>query len=119
MVEVEVVATDATGILLGAPQKTTVLVDSGADFTMLDDRLAPLLGVPSSFGRPISLEGIANNEVHGRLVPLKIGLCGAWIDAPVMFCPRPDPQLLGRAGVFDQMTFSFIHGQSRLFAAAA
>jgi hypothetical protein len=119
MVEVEVAATDQLGILLGPPQRTTVLVDSGADYTMLDDRLPSVLGIPPSVGRPITLEGIANNEVVGRLILVKIGLCGVSIDAPVMFCYRPDPPLLGRAGVFEQIAFSFRHGQNQLLAVTA
>jgi len=119
MVEVEVAATDPNGILLGAARPTTVLVDSGALYTMLDERLADQLGIPPGFGRPISLEGIEGNGVTGRLVSIKVGLCGTFIDAPVMFCARPSPQLLGRTGVFDQIAFSFLHGQAQLLGTVA
>ena len=77
MVEVEVAATDPDGILLGEPRLTTVLVDSGADYTILDARLAPVLGIDLARCVPADTSVVGGGTVSGRATHLKIGRAGA------------------------------------------
>lgn len=119
MVEIEVAATSPDGLLLGEPQLANVMVDSGAEFTILDDRLAPLLGLDLQQLPPAPMIGIGTQEVPGRAYHnTMIGLCGIWVVATVVFQERPSPSLLGRQAIFERLGFGFFQGQSRLLAAA-
>ena len=119
VIEVEIAATDALGVLLGTPQRTSVLVDSGADYTILDDRIAPILGIDLDRCRPATVIAVGGGSIPGKAAPLWIGLCGIWVHAVTIFQERPTPQLLGREGVFDQLAITFVQGESRLLAAVA
>lgn len=119
MVEIEVAATDPVGILLGTPRPTSVMVDSGSSITILDERLAPILGLDLAACPETTLETIGGHEIPGRWRYVKIGICGLWIDAPVVFQAQPQPQLLGRHSIFDRLAITFLQRDLRLFAAAA
>lgn len=119
IVEIEVAATDAVGIMLGEAQLATVMIDSGAEYTILDERLAPLLGLDLAALPEADMFGIGNQKVLGRAhYNTLIGLCGVWVSATVVFQSRPNPQLLGREGVFSRLSFAFLGPQQRLLAAA-
>lgn len=123
LVEVEVAATDAGGILLGKPVRTLVLVDSGADVTMLDGGLATTLGLDLSDPQypKRDIGGVGAGGVAVTQMPVKMLLCERWISVPVDFTsePMPHPQLLGRAGAFEAMLVAFMHGQTAMLLAAA
>ena len=123
MIDVEVAVTGSGGILVGRPLRTLVLVDSGADVTMLDGGLAATLGLDLSqpeFPRT-TVGGVGQGGVPVALATVKMELCGRWIDVPVNFTLQPiqHPQLLGRAGAFDALLVAFVHRQTAVLAAAA
>lgn len=119
MVEIEVAATDSLGVLLGVPQPTSVMVDSGADITVLDQRLAPVLGLDLGACPETELTTVGGHKLPGRWRYLKIGICGLWIDAPVVFQSRPAPQVLGRHSIFERLAITFLQRDLRLLAVAA
>jgi hypothetical protein len=121
VVEVEIAAVDATGSLLGRPVTTTVLVDSGADRTMLDGGLAPTLGIDLRSCPRDVIGGVGAGGVPVAEATVKMELCGAWTDVPVSFTLGPigHPQLLGREGAFDAIAVSFLHRHRMLLAGVA
>jgi len=119
MVEIEVAATDSSGILLGTAQRASVMVDSGADYTILDERLAPYLGVDLAQCRSTETIAFGGEKIPGRWRYLKIGICGQWIDAFTVFQQTPQPQILGRDGIFDRLAITFLQRDRQLLAAAA
>jgi hypothetical protein len=98
------------GRLLGRPVRTTVLVDSGADATMLDGSLAPVLGIDLSTLPQHSVGGVGAGGVPVARADIRIQLCDHWLNVPVDFTLNPitHPQLLGRDGAFDALVFSFV-----------
>lgn len=104
--------------MLGKPIRTEVLIDSGADLTMLDAGLAVTLGVNLATMPPYQVGGVGG-AVIGRLYRLWLEICGRWILAPVVFAPNRSPQLLGRAAVFEQIDLAFMHRESLILASAA
>lgn len=114
----EFAATSLTGVLLGNPIRTAMLVDSGADTTMMDESYARRLGIDLSQYQPASVGGIGG-FVPGRRVILRMLLCGQWLNVPVIFAPSMPVQLLGREGVFDKFFLAFAHGYSSFFASKA
>ena len=119
MVEAEVAHIDPLGVWLGA-ERVSVLVDSGADYTIIDERYAPLLGVDLGHCMPVTTKVVGGRDIPGRSTALLIGLCGTWIDARVVFqhMEPGEPNLLGREDVFDRVGFAFV-GQTELLAAVA
>jgi hypothetical protein len=121
IIEVEVAATNTSGVLLGSPLTTTVLVDSGADVTMLDGGLAPTLGINLAACPHGFVGGVGAGGVPVAEASVKFHLCDIWLDVPVHFTLNPigHPQLLGRAGAFDAVVWSFFHRHFMLLASAA
>lgn len=122
IVEVELAATTAEGILLGRSIRTSVLVDSGADVTMLDGGLAPALGLDLSLPAfpKGAVGGVGAGGVQVARADLKMEICGRWADVPVNFTLNPlgHVQLMGREGAFDAMLVAFLHGQYAMLASA-
>lgn len=119
MVEIEIAAVDSAGRLLGSPRVTSVMVDSGADMTVLDEKLASVMGFDLAACPEMPLHAFDGREVPVRWRYLLIGLCGMWINAPVAFQAAPQPQVLGRASIFDHLALTFLQRDSRLLAVAA
>lgn len=120
LAEIEVAVTDQVGILLGESLITTVMVDSGADYTILDERWAPRLGLDLASLPDAEMTGIGGVKVPGRVrYNVLIGLCGIWVPSTVIFQTKPQPQLLGRDGVFESLNIAFQHGTRRLLGAVA
>lgn len=123
IIEVEIAATAPEGVLLGKPIRTPVLVDSGADVTLLDGGLAPTLGINLADPRfpKGTVGGVGAGGVPVARADVKMDLCGKWVTVPVNFTLRSitHEQLLGRAGAFDALLVSFLHGRYALLAAAA
>jgi len=114
-IEVDLAATSPSGVLLGTA-RTSVLIDSGADVTMLNSAHALTLGVDLSVCPIVQIGGIGGN-VSGRRTTVKMHLCGRWVDVLVDFVPGQNPQLLGREGAFDALLVTFAHRFSVVFAA--
>jgi Aspartyl protease len=122
-IEVEVAATSDQGLLLGRPVRTTVLVDSGADVTMLDGGLARTLGIDLDDPKypKTTVGGVGQGGVPVARVVVRMQLCDRWRSVPVNFTRQPihHPQLLGREGAFDALLVSFLHQRFVLLASAA
>lgn len=118
MMEIELAAVDANGALLGQT-KTVLLVDSGADRTVLDSGLAGILGIDLSAVAPRQMGVAGGGVVQSWLSPnpILMLLCGKWVRVPVEFCHGQQPGLLGREGAFDALRLAFIHSVSLLVAA--
>jgi hypothetical protein len=121
ILEVEIAAVNRQGVLQGRAIRTTVLVDSGADVTMLDGRLAPTLGIDLSRCPHTHVGGVGAGGVPVAVATLKMGLCDHWYEVPVNFTLNAigHTQLLGRAGAFDQVIFTFVHRHRVVMASAA
>jgi hypothetical protein len=127
VVTVELAATDANGVLLGA-HRTGVLVDSGADLTMLENGVALTLGLDLSdeVRHPRkALGGIVGGLVVADATVM-VELCGNWLTIPAAFPvpwggrPAPDVEnLLGREGVFDHIGFAFGRAEKAVYCVAA
>lgn len=120
VVDVEFAATDRNGVLIGA-HETGVMVDTGAEITMLGRDAAHALGLNPKTLALMFLEGI----VPGRRLPCGEGsvmarLCDVWVDIPVLFPIEAVPirHVLGRAGVFEHVCFGFGGGERAIYAAA-
>lgn len=109
------VATSPLGVLLGQPVTTNFLVDSGADLTMIDSSYAVRLGIDLSSCPIIPIQGVGGST-QGRQATIKMLLCGQWLNVPVVFSANQEPQLLGRAGVFDNLLVAFAHGMKTFLA---
>jgi hypothetical protein len=111
----------ATKRLTGAT-RLPLLVDSGADITMIPDNFARVLGVNVALLQEHSLLGIGGDEVCRGPQILTAQLCGLWLPIPVMFFPasrhshRP---VLGRKGAFEAMDLVFQHKSRRMLATLA
>jgi len=119
MIEVEVAAVTSQGVLRGQSIQTTVLVDSGAEYTLLDRRWIRPLGLHEWEGVTSEMDGVGGGKVNGRLIKVLMGLSGGWLSVPVIFCDNPKPALLGREGAFEALWIAFLHGERRLLAAVA
>ena len=112
---VEIAATSRGGVLRGRPIETAVVVDSGADYSMIHDSYARHLGIELSQCPVRPVRGITGKG-EAREASINIYLCGSWFEIPVLFAPDRWPQLLGRRGVFDNLFMAFVHGARMLFA---
>jgi hypothetical protein len=102
-------------MLLGQPVRTTLLVDSGADMTMIDEVYAAFLGVVLDQLPTIEVGGVGGSTIARQGV-LMMDLCGRWVPVPVWFCPKRMPGLLGREVVFDNLIVAFAHKQNTFLA---
>jgi hypothetical protein len=123
IVTVEFAATTSAGVLLGAT-RTGVLVDSGARSTLLGFDIASRLNLDLSEPRyPKSHIGgiVPGASLWVAEAPIRIELCGRWFEILAKFSLSPDPvrNLLGRAGIFDRVTFAFSHRERMVLATAA
>ena len=124
IITVEFAAADTHGVLLGA-HRTGVLVDSGADLTILEYGVAVALGLDlrDEARHPrVGIGGIAGGLLCARAT-IMAELCGSWLTIPVMFpvpprvgLPPPNVQnCLGRDGVFDHVGFAFGRAEKAVY----
>lgn len=121
IVTVEFASVDSRGVLLGS-YKTGVLVDSGADVTILEYDVAMALALDladqARYPRgPIG--GIAGGLICAK-AEIMAELCGRWFRIPAMF-PVPHrgvQNCLGRAGVFDHIGFALGRAEKAVYCAA-
>jgi len=120
IVQVEVASVGPGGVLAGKPLTTGVLVDSGADVTMLDGGLAPTLGVNLATCPQGVIGGVGSGGVPVAEATVKMRLCGHWFDIPVNFTLQPigHPQLLGRSGASERIFWAFMHDRAVVLALA-
>lgn len=120
VIDVEFAAVDDHGVLLGS-YTTGVLVDSGARTTLLSLEAAAELGMDLSERRypKAHIGGIVPGAgLWVAFAPVKVNLCGRWLDIPVAFHLHPTrvSHLLGRGGVFDQVEVCFRHVERAIYA---
>jgi hypothetical protein len=113
---VEFAVTDSAGALLGSVT-TNVLVDSGADLTMLNADIAAQLGLDINTMTPDTMGGIGGSTtVYKPAAPLLANLCGRWVSVPVCFEPNRNLNLLGRPGAFESMSIVFLQSTALMLA---
>lgn len=115
-IEVEIATTGPSGMLQGRPVRTTLLVDSGADTTVLDNSYAAALSIDLNKCKVIKVQGVTGSDAM-RETTVRMNLCGSWYTVPVWFSAGQQPGLLGRNGVFDNILVAFLHGRGVLLAA--
>jgi hypothetical protein len=102
--------------LIGAA-RVLVMVDSGADVTMLPETVALGLGVRTSTLPIYPMSGIGGVSACRGEQTLLAELCGSWVPVPVVFFPVGGHlPLLGRKGAFHAMKVAFIHSANRMLA---
>jgi hypothetical protein len=120
ILDFELAGFDESGILTGT-YTTGMVVDSGAELSLLGGEVATALGIDLSERRyPKSrVKGV----VPGQFLPtaeahVLIRICDRWFKVPVRFPTVPSPvrALLGRHGVFDRVTFAFRHDPGDVLA---
>lgn len=114
-IEVEIAAVTSSFTYKGS-FKTLVLVDSGADMTMLDASVAGKLGIDLSRCPTKNFYGIGDKPVAAYISEVLVYLCEKWFRIPVSFVTQNQTPLLGRNGTFDLMLLSFDSKNSALMA---
>jgi hypothetical protein len=117
-IEVEVATVTASSVFRGT-LRTTVLVDSGADYTLLHEATAAPLGIDLARCPADTLFGLGGGKVRVRGSRVLMYLCGRWINVRVFFGPGQGPQILGRLDVFDNLLITFFHRSNDLYASTA
>lgn len=120
IVELELAAVNAQGVLTGT-SSTGLIVDSGAEVTMLGAEIAVRLGIDLAderYPRGTARGIVAGAGIITVEVPVMVLICDRWIEIPTLFVPSPMPvrPLLGRRGVFDRVSFGFRHRPGALLA---
>ncbi len=99
-------------VLLSGPTDSLVLealVDTGADITVVDIELAPVLGVILDERRTVTVSGLAGKTIgYQASITCTIG-DQVFLKVPVLFA-KLAPQsygVLGHAGLFDRMKLTF------------
>jgi hypothetical protein len=94
----------------GSIPSLLALVDSGADFCMVDGALASVLDLDLSLLQQIELSGI-NGSAVGYVAHLEIGVNDHFIPAPVVFSFDFSPVgfggIIGQVGFFDAFKVQF------------
>ena len=117
-INVEIASVTASGVLLGTV-RTPLVVDSGADCTILDEAYALPLGIDLSQCPIGHIGGIEGGSIRVRSARVLMFLCETWIDAEVWFQPDRWPQVLGRQDVFDNLFITFFHRANEVYASTA
>ncbi len=127
IVTVEFAVTDSVGVLLGS-YETGVMVDSGAQITVLEHEVALALGLDVRQFPLTFLEGAVPADRPDAEPPkllcvevdLLANLCGTWIEIPALFPFKAVPvrNVLGRAVVFDRVRFAFGGGELAVYGVA-
>jgi hypothetical protein len=120
VITVEFATTDRHGVLLGA-YRTGVLVDTGADLTLLEYSVSLALGLDLSDRARYPkrrIGGIAGG-LDCASATIMAELCGRWFEIPVVFAlpPYNVQNLLGREGVLDYVGFAFGRAEKAVYCA--
>lgn len=92
-----------------------LLVDSGAEVTLLTSEDARLLNINKEEGKKIIISGISKNSITGYAHNLPIVLGEKEIKAPVIFSNSKDtPRVLGRQKIFEQFYVIFDEKNHRI-----
>lgn len=116
LIRVEFAAVNEIGLLRGTFQ-AVMLVDSGADLSMLPTEAMGWLGLDID-----AMDEVMTLDPHGVEVAapatwILARLCGQWAPVEVGFHDN-SPPILGRAGAFDALVLGFDHSQGLLLGAA-
>lgn len=93
--------------------KVEMLVDTGADYTILPSYLAILLEVDLEKAKKVDAQGVggAQTVYFFPALPIKIGEMERVV--PVGFIRKKNiPPLLGRAGCFETFISTFVYGET-------
>jgi hypothetical protein len=85
-----------------------MMLDSGADVTMVHSDFAAKLGLDLTKMPPVRVGGIGGTTIAYEHTVLA-HLCGTWAPLRVLFEQGRAPNLLGRENVFDRLRVSFLH----------
>jgi predicted aspartyl protease len=99
------------------PLRVDMVVDSGAEITVLNRGFVSVLGIADVHsGEPIELI-VANNDSRPAWIhPVKIEVLGRTLTIEAAFCPEWDMKnLLGMRGFFDQLVIAFDHEWRQLY----
>ncbi|MEX2158667.1 MAG: retropepsin-like aspartic protease [Dehalococcoidia bacterium] len=95
------------------PISINALLDTGAEHSVFDKALLPLLEIADvTVGTPYLVQTADNREAMGYLHDLDVEFLGYQFTVPVGFVPAwPEgiDNLLGMGGFFDQMVFGIDH----------
>jgi hypothetical protein len=114
-IEVDIATVTSSNVLRGTV-RTSVLVDSGADFTLLDAANAAPLGIDLARCPSDTLFGLGGSPFQVRASQVLMYLCGRWINVRVYFGSGQHTQLLGRQDAFDKLLIAFFHPSYDLYA---
>jgi hypothetical protein len=116
IIQVDIATVTASSVLRGT-LRTAVMVDSGADNTLLDAANAAPLGIDLTQCPVRTVQGVGGSlQVWSSQVLMY--LCERWINVRVDFGFGQRPQLLGRRDVFDRLLITFFHPSHDLYASA-
>lgn len=96
----------------GEELSLVVLIDSGATVSGMPKHVASLLGVNLKKGKPIRVFGVHGTSVRAwrHNIPVRIG--NNVLGLPVAFLDDEHaPRVLGREGIFDQFTVTFMEAK--------
>jgi hypothetical protein len=116
IVSVEIAAPAGGGIVPSA--RLEMLVDSGADRTMLLREFVEPLGVVLPDKPDWTYTTADGRHAPGWNAQLLINVVGPWLLVPVTV-REEGLSLLGREGVFEQIRFAFLHHAGVLLAGTA
>ncbi|MGO9334148.1 MAG: hypothetical protein ACLQCU_08880 [Acidimicrobiales bacterium] len=111
IISAEFVATDLSGVQWLGSASTNVMIDTGADITVLNADLAVDLGLSiRNMAELNDLQGLDGkfSKTYEPLNPVYVILCGRTIPLPVRFQVGRNPNLLGRAGLFNYLSLAFV-----------
>ena len=90
----------------GEPFELSMLVDSGADITILSKRIGDIIGLDVEQGEAKVFRGIVGEIIaYVHKIPLSIN--GREVDTRVAFALSEVPNLLGRLDIFKNFEISF------------
>jgi hypothetical protein len=104
--------------LLGAPGVPDVemVIDTGAEISLLNRQFIPPLAVTVAHGEAITLETASGHTAPAWVHRVEVALLGRRMMIEAAFCPDWDTaNLLGMRGFFDQMVVAFDHANRRMY----
>lgn len=96
--------------------RVEMVLDSGAEITLLNRQFASPLGLIINEGKPIELM-VANQAVAEAWIhPVEMDVLGRHVTVNAAFCPDWDTKnLLGMHGFFEHIVLAFDHANRRIY----
>ena len=100
----------------GIEMEIYAVVDTGAELTVLNRRLAPGLRIDLYAGEPITLGVVSGHISTAYRHDVRMRVLGEERTIRAAFCPDWDTDnFLGMQGFFDQMVVAFDHAERRIY----